>query len=100
MLKNIFKNLIFYLIICFTSYLFYVYPFVIGNKIFLNNDISIISLIFYTIFISSIVTFYLKSKNTFYPIKFFVYEGIGIGFVSFWIINIFLLIDYFFYFNS
>ena len=85
--KNFYKFL-FYIILLVITYLFYIFPFETLNKLLFNQTQSfqyslINTLIFYTL-----IFYYLRSHNTFKPLKIFVYEGLGIGFISFIIISI------------
>ena len=100
MMKKIYQDSTFYLIIFILSYFIYIYPFEILSELLFNEKANRKTSLYYSLLISVIVIFYFRSKNTFYPIKLFVYEGIGIGFISFWIMNIILIIDYFFTVDS
>ena len=96
MIKKIYQDSTFYLIIFILSYFFYIYPIEILNEFIFNENINRHTTLYYSFIISILVIFYFKSKNTFIALKIFVYEGIGVGFISFWIINISLLVDFFF----
>jgi len=41
-----------------------------------------------TITVAILVVYYMRSNSTFYPLKLFVYEGMGIGFISFFVVTI------------
>ena len=70
------------------------------NEFFFNEKISRSSSLYYTVLVSVLVIFYFRTYNTFKPLRIFVYEGMGVGFISFWIINIALLINYIFIINK
>ena len=81
----------FYLILFILTYLFYIFPFETLGK-YLTNEItsykySITNTVIFFIFI----LYYLKSHSTFKPLKIFVYEGLGIGFISFLVVSVSIL---------
>ena len=83
----------FYIILFVLTYLFYIFPFETLGK-HLTNEItsyeySIINTVIFFIFI----VYYLRSHSTFKPLKIFVYEGLGIGFISFLVVSISLSIS-------
>lgn len=94
-MKKLYQDSTFYLVVYIVSYFIYVYPFEILNDFLFNEEPNRRSSLLYSLFISILIIFYFRSKNTFPPLKFFIYEGMGIGFISFWIINISLIINYF-----
>ena len=87
----------FYTIIFLVTYLIYVYPFDVLNYFLLEESIFKLSSLIITFIFYFLIIFYFKSHNTFFILKLFVHEGMGIGFISFWIVNIVLLIDNFIY---
>ena len=91
-----FRQSIFYIIIFFVTYLIYVYPFDILNYFIFEESIFKLSSLLFTVIFYFIIIFYFKSHNTFFLLKLFVHEGMGIGFISFWVVNIGLLIDNFY----
>ena len=95
-MKKLYQDTTFYLIIFILSYFIYIYPFEVLNDLLFDEKPNKKSSILYSIFISILIIFYFRSKNTFAPLKFFIYEGMGIGFIGFWIINISLIFNYFF----
>lgn len=99
-MKKIYQDITFYVIIFIITYFIYVYPFEILNILIFSEDTTRQSSLYYTLVIGVLIIFYFKSKNTFLPLKIFIYEGMGIGFISFWIVNIFLIIYYFDFYNS
>ena len=92
-MKKIYQDTTFYLIVFIISYFLYIYPFEILNELLFKETTSRQTSLYYTLLISVLVIFYFRSRNTFLPLKLFVYEGMGIGFISFWIINIALVIN-------
>lgn len=90
-MQKIFFNLVFSLI----TYFIYVYPFDVLTYLLTNKEIIKISSLFVTLFFSVIIFFYFKSKNNFFLLRLFVYEGMGIGFISFWVCNVGLAINHF-----
>jgi predicted MPP superfamily phosphohydrolase len=77
------------------TYLFYIFPFEILSQYLLNETTSYEYSIINTVIFFILIIFYLRSHSTFKPLKIFVYEGLGIGFISFLIISISLLINLF-----
>ena len=99
-MKKIYQDITFYVVIFIITYFIYVYPFEILNILIFSENTTRQSSLYYTLIIGVLIIFYFKSKNTFLPLKIFIYEGMGIGFISFWIVNIFLIIYYFDFYNS
>ncbi len=94
-MKKLYQDTSFYLVIYILSYFIYIYPLEILNELIFNEIPSRQSALLYSLFISILIIFYFRSNNTFFPLKFFVYEGMGIGFISFVIINIMIIINFF-----
>ena len=94
-MKKLYQDSTFYLVVFILAYFIYVYPFEILNNFLFNEKTNRKSSLIYSLCISILVIFYFRSKNTFFPLKIFIYEGMGIGFISFWIINFSLIINYF-----
>ena len=86
---------LFYIILFVLTYLFYIFPFEILSQYLLNETTSYEYSIVNTVIFFILIVFYLRSHSTFKPLKIFVYEGLGIGFISFLIISISLLINSF-----
>ena len=93
---NNFRQSIFYIVIFFVTFLIYVYPFDVLNHFLFKESIFKLSSLLFTVIFYFIIIFYFKSHNTFPPLKLFVHEGMGIGFISFWVVNLGLLIDTFY----
>ena len=94
-MKKLYQDTTFYLVVFIISYFIYIYPFEILNQFLFNEEANRKNSLLFTLFISILVIFYFRSKNTFLPLKIFIYEGMGIGFVSFVVINFFLIISFF-----
>ena len=95
-----FRQPIFYVVIFFITYLIYVYPFNVLNYFIFKESIFKLSSLFYTVIFNLIIIYYFKTHNTFFLLKLFFHEGMGIGFISFWVVNIGLLIDNVYSINS
>ena len=92
-MKKTYQDFIFYLVVFAASYFIYIYPFEILSDLILNEKISRQNSFYSTLFVSLLVIYYFRSHNTFFLLKLFVYEGMGVGFISFWIINLALIIS-------
>ena len=92
-MKKTYQDSIFYLVVFATSYFIYIYPFEILSDLILNEKVSRKNSFYSTLLVSLLVIYYFRSHNTFFLIKLFVYEGMGVGFISFWIINLSLIIS-------
>ena len=75
------------------TYLFYIFPFETLSQYLSNKTTSKKYLIINTIIFFILIVYYLRSHSTFKPLKIFVYEGLGIGFISFLIISISILVS-------
>jgi len=84
---------LFYIILFVLTYLFYIFPFETLNQYLSNETASIKYLIINTTIFFILIVYYLRSHSTFKPLKIFVYEGLGIGFISFLIISISILVS-------
>ncbi len=89
------KKLISYTFFFLIIYLLYVYPFDVLIYLISNEELFKISSFFLAFVFYIIIFYFFKSYNTLFPLRLFVYEGMGIGFISFWITNIGLLISNF-----
>ena len=88
-----FRQSIFFILLFFVTYLIYVYPYDVLSYFLFQNDIFKFSSLLFTVIFFLIIVFYFKYHNTFFLLKLFVHEGMGIGFISFWVVNLGLLID-------
>ena len=82
-MKKIYQDSTFYLVIFIISYFIYVYPFEILNGFLFKEKFSRSSSLYLTLIIGALIILYFRTKITFYPIKIFIYEGMGIGSVSY-----------------
>ena len=87
MLKKI-KSYTFYLFIFVLTYLIYIFPYEIINKYIFNEKNSFEYSIINSIIFTSLIIYYFKSHNTFKPLQIFVYEGMGIGFISLAVVSL------------
>ena len=92
MFKKIYKYF-FFIILFIITYLFYIFPFEMLNKYLLNESINFQYSLINTVIFYLLIIYYLRSHNTFKPLKIFVYEGLGIGFISFMVISISILVN-------
>jgi hypothetical protein len=92
-MKKTYQDSLFYLVVFATSYFIYIYPFEILSDFILNEKVSRQNSFYSTLFVSFVVIYYFRSHNTFFLLKLFVHEGMGVGFISFWIINLALIIS-------
>ena len=81
------------------SYLIFIFPFDILST-WLGKPISILEIFITTTLVFVLCLYYFRSKSTNKFIKFFVYEGFGIGTVSFFLILPLLAIEYFNVFSN
>ncbi len=77
----------------FISYLIFIFPFDVLST-WLGNPTSLLEVFITTTFVFSLCIYYFKSKTTNKFIKIFVYEGFGIGTVSFFLILPLIAFDY------
>ena len=83
----------FFVVLFIITYLFYIFPFEILNKYLLNESVNFQYSLINTAIFFTLIIYYLKSHNTFKPLKIFVYEGLGIGFISFIVISFSILVN-------
>ena len=91
------KHFIFYFITFIITYFIYVYPFDIIQYNLNSSQFNPYTTLASTAIIYCFVILYLKTKITFLPLRIFVYEGLGVGFISFWIVNISLFLSFLFF---
>ena len=87
-MNKIVQNSLFYVVVFCVTYFIYVYPFEILNELIFNKLVNRRVSFYYTIIISILIIFYFRSYTSLKPFRVFVYEGMGIGFISFWIVTI------------
>ena len=90
--QKIINTLISYITLFVFSYLIFIFPFDILST-WLGKPTSLFEFLGTTI-VFGICLYYFRSKSTNKIIKFFVYEGIGVGTVSFFIILPLIIISY------
>ena len=95
-----FRQSILYIVIFFITYLIYVYPFDVLSYFIFKESIFKLSSLLFTVIFYFIIIFYFKSNNTIPLLKLFVLEGMGIGFISFWIVSLGLLVEKVYSINS
>ena len=88
-----------YITLYLISYLIFIFPFDILST-WLGKPISILEIFITTTLVFLLCLYYFRSKSTNKFIKFFVYEGFGIGTVSFFLILPLLAIEYFNIFSN
>ena len=99
-MNNTFQSALFFIIIFTLTYFLFVYPFEIINEfIFFEKEERRVSFL-YTLVISSVLVLYYRYQNKFKYLRFIVYEGVAIGFISFIYVNIFLILNIFLPLNS
>ena len=86
-MKKLLQNTLFYVVVFCVTYFIYVYPFEILNELLFNEIINRRVSSYYTIIISILIIFYFRSNKSLKPLRFFVFEGMGIGFISFWVVT-------------
>tara|TARA_Y100001970_G_scaffold177192_1_gene215915 strand:- start:7858 stop:8913 length:1056 start_codon:yes stop_codon:yes gene_type:complete len=94
-MNKIFQNSLFYVVVFCVTYFIYVYPFEIINELIFNEIANRRTSFYYTIIISVLIIFYFRSYASLKPLRFIIYEGMGIGFLSFWIVTIFYFVSMF-----
>ena len=87
-MNKIVQNSLFYVVVFCVTYFIYVYPFEILNELIFNELVNRRVSFYYTIIISILIIFYFRSYSSLKPLRIFIYEGMGIGFISFWIVTI------------
>ena len=99
-MNKIIQNTLFYVVVFCVTYFIYIYPIEILNELLFNEQANRRSSFYFTIIISILIIFYFRSYTSLKPLKIFIYEGMGIGFISFWVVTAAILIKGIFNFNS
>ena len=99
-MNKIIQNTLFYVVVFCVTYFIYIYPIEILNELLFNEKANRRSSFYFTIIISILIIFYFRSYTSLKPLKIFIYEGMGIGFISFWVVTAAILIKGIFNFNS
>ncbi len=89
------RRLAYYIILFVFTYLIFIYPFEVLNNLLYKEPVFKISSVFFTSVFYTLIIFFFKTSNKSFWLKPLIYEGMGIGFISFWIVNIGLIIDFF-----
>ena len=92
-MNKIIQNTLFYIVVFCVTYFIYIYPIEILNELLFNEKANRRSSFYYTIIISILIIFYFRSYTSLKPLKIFIYEGMGIGFISFWIVTTAIIIN-------
>ena len=90
------RRLAYYIILFVFTYLIFIYPFEVLNNLLYKEPVFKISSVFFTSFFYTLIIFFFKTSNKSFWLKPLIYEGMGIGFIGFWIVNIGLIIDFFY----
>ena len=93
-MNKIFQNTLFYVVVFCITYFIYVYPFEIINELIFNEIANRRVSFYYTIIISILIIFYFRSYTSLKPLRILIYEGMGIGFISFWVVTIAYIFSY------
>jgi len=99
-MKKLYQNILFYLVVFCVTYFIYIYPFEILNELIFNEKANRRTSFYYTIIISILIIFYFRSYTSLKPLRIFIYEGMGIGFIGFWVVTIAIIINEIFFINS
>ncbi len=99
-MNKIFQNALFYVVVFCVTYFIYIYPIEILNELLFKEQANRRSSFYYTIIISILIIFYFRSYTSLKPLKIFIYEGMGIGFISFWVVTTSVIINGIFDVNS
>ena len=94
------KKLIFYFSTFFITYLLYVYPIYMLCHLLFDTVFFNISSIFFLIGIYVVIIYYYKSSSTFFLFKWIANDLLGIGFITFFLLNTILIIGYFLSLNN
>ncbi|MBD1148085.1 metallophosphoesterase [Pelagibacterales bacterium SAG-MED31] len=94
-MNKIIQNSLFYVVVFSITYFIYVYPFEILNELLFNEISNRRVSFYYTIIISILIIFYFRSFESLKPLRFFIFEGMGIGFISFWVVTFFYFLSFF-----
>ena len=74
-----------HLFLFFVTYLIYVYPIDAMNYLFFEGRFFRLSSLFVSFPVYFAVIFYFRTHTTFAPLTLFAHEGMGVGFISFWV---------------
>ncbi len=88
---SLFNKIFYYGLIFSITYLLFVYPSEVIEFLILNDDIFSFKSLVITFFINFLILIYFRTFYSNKLLKLFINEGIGIGFISFWIVSISLI---------
>jgi predicted MPP superfamily phosphohydrolase len=92
-LTNLIRKFGFYVAVFVFSSLICVYP-INGIQYLINGHTQApLNLLIETLIVTIFVIYYLRSTSTFYPLKLLVYQGIGLGFISFWVVSMAIIFN-------
>ena len=94
------KKLIFYLSTFFITYLLYVYPIYMLSHLLFNTVFFNISSVFFLVGIYAVIIYYYKSSSTFFLFKWIANDLLGIGFITFFLLNTILIVGFFLTLNN
>ena len=93
-MTSLFNKILYYGLLFIVTYLLFVYPSEVIELLILNGEIFNLKSLLTTLFINLLILIYFRTFNTNKLLKLFVNEGIGIGFVSFWITSLSLIFSF------
>ena len=93
-MTSFFFKILYYVLLFIVTYLLFVYPSEVIELLIFNGEIFNLKSLLTTLFINLLILTYFRTFNTNRLLKLFVTEGIGIGFVSFWITSLSLIFSF------
>ncbi len=94
-MKKIYQNTLFYIVVFCATYFIYVYPFEILNELIFSEVANRRVSFYYTIIISILIIFYFRSYASLKPLRLLVFEGMGVGFIGFWVVTLSYIVSLF-----
>ena len=82
---NSFRQLIFPGIVVLATFLIYVFPYYALYALISEGRVFHWSALVVTVVFAAMIIYYFRSHSTWWPLKFFVYQGMGVGFMAFWV---------------
>jgi predicted MPP superfamily phosphohydrolase len=86
-----FQQTVFLVVVFVATYLLYVYPLYALNALIFQGGVFQLSSFILALVFAAAIVFYFRSHNTSPPLKFFVYHGMGIGFIAVWVVTLGLM---------
>ena len=93
-MSSFFYKIFYYLLLFVITYLLFVFPSEVIEYLILNSEIFNFKSLIITFFINLMILVYFKTFYTNKLLKLFVNEGIGIGFISFYITTLSLIFSF------